>query len=348
MKQRRKSLVGCILACCLAISMFPRVHAATKTSAAGVVTTQSTGLNVREEPSSTSKRRTTLPKGSYITLLNKRGDWWYVEYAQGQYGYCAAQYITEEANSVVGFVNTQQTGLNVRKGPGTRYSVDAVLAKGTIFVILSETNGWQRILYNGTKTGYVKNDYVQVLTPTPTSPSTPTPTPTPDSAPTKNYQPIALSVPYASQLDDRWGWYPLGTQGGNIRTIGCLVTCISMMESYRTGTVITPNQQAAGLSFTPGGAMYWPGHYERSYCAGSAAYMVKIYEILQSGRPVVIGNKTAAGGQHWVVVTGYTGSGNTLSLDKFTINDPGGNGRTNLAQHVAAYPIYYCIAYYKA
>lgn len=327
MRQKRKILIGCILICCIAVMVAPRVHAATKTSAAGIVTTQSTGLNVRAEASSKSSRLTVLPKGSYVTLLNRTGEWWYVEYAKGKYGYCAAQYITEDTGSIAGSVNTAQTGLNVRSGPGTRYSVDAVLAKGTFFVILSEANGWSRILYNGVKTGYASSTYIKSYENT--------------------YGSIALRVPYYQQTDSRWSWYPLGTQGSTIRSAGCLVTSLAMIESYRTGTTITPDVQASGMNFTAGGAAYWPSHYERAYISERGACLEKIYQVLQSGRPVVVGSKNSAGGQHWVVVTGYTGSGSTLSASSFTILDPGTSSRTTLAAHFAAYPIIYCQAYYK-
>lgn len=40
---------------------------------------------------------------------------------------------------------TSKTGLNVRKGPGTKYSVVKVLAYNTTVTILEETNGWGKI-----------------------------------------------------------------------------------------------------------------------------------------------------------------------------------------------------------
>jgi hypothetical protein len=42
---------------------------------AGAVTTQWGSLNVREAPNSGARVLTALPKGSYITLLSRSGDW---------------------------------------------------------------------------------------------------------------------------------------------------------------------------------------------------------------------------------------------------------------------------------
>ena len=342
MKLRRKIIAGCALVCLMASISVPRFHAATQSSGAGIVTTQSTGLNVRQEASATSNRLAVLPKGSYVTILEKRGDWWYVEYGKGKYGYCAAQYITKDMNSLAGFVNTQQTGLNVRKGPGTQYGVEALLEKGTIFVLLTQENGWSRILYNGVKVGYVSSTYVAPVTPQVQQPTTPPVTPKPNT----QYGVVTLNVPSFKQIDSRWRNYRIGTQGGTIGTIGCTLTGISMMESYRTGTVITPDVQASKMSFTAGGALYWPSNYVKTSVSDRTTCMQQAYEMLQSGRPVLIGGKTYKGSNHWIVITGYTGSGGSLSAWNFTINDPGSD-KTNLGEYFNSCSWIHSLVYYK-
>ena len=72
----------------------------------------------------------------------------------------------------------------------------------------------------------------------------------------------------------------------------------------------------------------------------------KLYARLKQGKPAFIGAKTASGGQHWVVVTGYQG-GNTLSASQFLVNDPGSNTVTNLQQFLNKYPNFYKIMSYK-
>lgn len=342
MKLRRKIIAGCALVCLIVSVSVPRFRAATQSSGAGIVTTQSTGLNVREEASAESKRLAVLPKGSYVTILEKRGDWWYVEYGKGKYGYCAAQYITKDMNSFAGFVNTQQTGLNVRKGPGTQYGVEALLEKGTIFVLLTQENGWSRILYNGVKVGYVSSTYVAPVTPQVQQPTTPPVTPKPNT----QYGAVTLSVPSFKQIDSRWRNYRIGTQGGTIGTIGCTLTGISMMESYRTGTVITPDVQASKMSFTAGGALYWPSNYVKTSVSDRNSCMLQAYEMLKSGRPVLIGGKTYKGTNHWIVITGYTGGSGSLSPWNFTINDPGSD-KTNLGEYFNSCSWIHSLVYYK-
>ena len=91
-----------------------RAHAATMESKAGAVTTSGSRLNVRSSASTASGTVATLNKGSYITLISKSGNWWKVEYANGKYGYCHADFITIVEGSPVK-VTTQSSNLNVRR-----------------------------------------------------------------------------------------------------------------------------------------------------------------------------------------------------------------------------------------
>lgn len=297
----------------------PRVEAATLSSKAGAVTTSGTSLNVRSQPSSGSSVVASLRKGSHITLISKSGSWWKVEYAKGQYGYCHGDYITIIQGSPV-TVNTSSGALNVRSGPGTSYGKTGSLARGEAVLLLTTSNGWSRVLYHGTKTGYVSAQYLSGY-----------------------YGAVSLSVPNFKQNDSRWASAVIGTSGKTIKEIGCATTAIAMMESYRTGTTIYPDAMAKKLSYTATGNVYWPSHF--TAVTGSSGYLSGIYNRLKQGKPVLLGMRNAYGSQHWVVVTGFTG-GAELTADRFTIHDPGTWSRTNLQQFISAFPTFYKYFYY--
>lgn len=297
----------------------PRAEAATLSSKAGAVTTSGTSLNVRSQPSSGSSVVASLRKGSHITLISKSGSWWKVEYAKGQYGYCHGDYITIIQGSPV-TVNTSSGALNVRSGPGTSYGKTGSLARGEAVLLLTTSNGWSRVLYHGTKTGYVSAQYLSGY-----------------------YGAVSLSVPNFKQNDSRWASAVIGTSGKTIKEIGCATTAIAMMESYRTGTTIYPDAMARKLSYTATGNVYWPSHF--TAVTGSSGYLSGIYNRLKQGKPVLLGMRNAYGSQHWVVVTGFTG-GAELTADRFTIHDPGTWSRTNLQQFISAFPTFYKYFYY--
>ena len=299
-------------------------YGATLTSQAGVVSISSGVLNVRKSASTSGVVLKTLAKGSYITLISKSGDWYYVEYAYGKYGYCHSNYIKLDSSKTA-TVNTNSTSLNVRSGAGTNYAIKDLLPKGEIVIILSTANGWSKILYNGNKTGFVSSKYLST------------------NSTSTSYAKILLSVPSYKQTDSRWANVKIGTSGKTISQIGCATTAIAMIESYRTGTIIYPDAMSKKLSYSSSGNVYWPSNYKA--VTSSSEYLSKMYQKLKEGKPVLFGAKKSTGTQHWVVITGYNG-GDTLTPAGFTINDPGSSRRTNLQHLLNEYPTFYKYFYY--
>ena len=300
-----------------------KTNAATTTSQAGIVTLSSGRLNVRSSASTGGMVLTSLGNGSYITLISKTGNWYYVEYAEGKFGYCHKDYIKLDSGKTAK-VSTQSTSLNVRSGAGTEYYVKDSLNRGEVVIILSESSGWSKILYDGAKIGYVSSQYLAINS-------------------NQKYPKISLSVPSFMQTDSRWSNVIIGNSGKTIGKIGCATTAISMMESYRTGTTIYPDAMSKKLSYSSTGNVYWPSHY--IVTTNTDGYLQKIYTKLQEGKPVMFGAKKSNGSQHWVVITGYSG-GETLSASNFTINDPGTKYRTTLQHLLNEYPIIYKYFYY--
>lgn len=297
----------------LLIALSPGAQAAANIKA-GAVTTAGGSLNVRTQPSTASPTAASLKKGSYITLHSRSGDWWKVEYDKGRFGYCHANYITVVQGTAVS-VNIRSGSLNVRSGPGTQYGKAASLYAGENVLLLSTSGGWSRILYHGTKTGYVSSQYLSGY-----------------------FRPVSLSVPNFKQTDSRWADKMVGDSGKPFSQIGCATTAVAMMESARQGRTIYPDVMSRQLRYTPSGDLYWPSHYFAS--TDPSGYLGRIYQKLTQGKPVLLGMKNAYGSQHWVVVTGFTG-GDTLTAGRFTIHDPGTYSRTNLQQLRDGYPTFY-------
>lgn len=298
------------------------VRAANADSKAGVVSTAGGMLNIRSHASTGSAVVASLNKGSYLTLMEKAGAWWKVEYARGKYGYCHSDYITAVSGVPV-TVKIQSGSLNVRSGPGTAYAKTGSLSKGETVIAFSTVSGWSHILYHGTKTGYVSGQYLW--------------------GSTSDYPAVSLNVPSFKQTDSRWANVLIGQSGKTMARIGCATTGIAMVESYRTGKTIYPDAMSRQLRYTASGSVYWPSHF--TAVTGSAGYLRGIYNLLKQGKPVLLGAKNAYGSQHWVVVTGYTG-GSTLSASGFAILDPGSNSRMNLQQFLNAYPTFYKYFHY--
>ena len=315
MKVRISTVISALL---LMIFLAIPVSAADDQSTAGQVKLSSGTLNVRSSPSTSSSVLTRLGNGSHVTLMSKSGQWWRVEYADGSYGYCHADYIAALSSSVA-WVQVSSS-LNVRSGAGTSYSRVGSLYSGETVLVLSQSGSWSKILYDGTKTGWVSSPYLA----------------------TGNTGTVRLSVPRYLQDDSRWANVTLGSSGKTMAKIGCATTGIAMMESYRSGSTITPAAMAKKLKYTSSGSVYWPSDY--TAVTSSSGYLSKILTLLRSGKPGRVGATNSYGGQHWVVITGF--SGGSITAANFTIHDPGTASRTTLAQFLSAYPNFYKYFHY--
>ena len=328
MKRTCSLILALILSITLINSVTMNASASSTVYGVGKVTTQSTSLNVRKSASTSASVVTTLKRNSQITLISKNGNFWYIRYSSSGYGYCSADYVTVTSTEVK-TVKTTSGNLNVRSSASTSGTVLTKLSSGTKVPVISTSNGWSKILYNGNKTGYVSSSYL-------TSSST--------NNTTTNYKAISLSgVPNFKQTDSRWANVIIGNSGQTISKIGCATTAIAMLESKRTNTTIYPHDMMKKLSYTSGGAVYWPSNYTQ--ITSSSGYLTKIYSLLEQGKPVIVGAKKSNGGQHYVVVTGVKAT-NTLSTSAFYINDPGSNTRTTLDQFFSAYPYFYKMLHY--
>lgn len=317
----KKTILFIIVLFCTFLG-FSRISANAQSISCGIVNTGASNLNVRTSSSTTSTIKDKLSDSSYVTIYNEAGNFYYVEYKDDTYGYVSKDYV-KKISGLERYVNTGNSILNVRTGASTSYAVKDKLYNNERVLVLSSSGYWSKILYRGNKTGYVYNTYLISK---------------------NNYSSIKLSVPSYKQYDNRWANTYIGSSGKTMKQIGCLTTAMSMTESYRTNSTITPAVFARNNSYTSNGSLYWPYNYVQN--TSSTNYLANIYTQLKNGKPVILGCKNSTNDQHWVVVYGYNG-GNKLQSSSFLIHDPGSSTRTTLSQFISAYPKFYKYSYYK-
>jgi len=113
-------------------------------------------LNMRTGPGTNYSIIRVIPKGAAVTVLSMSGGWARVSYG-GSTGYTSAAYLTSSVTSNDIRITTEE--LNLRSGPGTTYSIIAVMPKGSKVTVLSVSGSWARVSYNG-KTGYAHTGYL--------------------------------------------------------------------------------------------------------------------------------------------------------------------------------------------
>lgn len=268
----------------------------------------------------------TMENGAYFQIMYpiSNGKWriGWTSYANAKKYLDGTSSSTPSTKSYTGYVNTNSSPLVLRQSASTSSKALANMPKGSSLTVLdnkAKTNGFYHVKYNGT-TGYASASYISFTKP--------------------KVKTISLNVPLYKQNDSRWKNTYIGTK--TIGAVGCTTTCVAMIYSYKYNTTCYPNTMRNKLNYS-NNSLYWSSlknvglSYSDAYnCYLNQSIMSTIYSKLKAGHPVMIGcNGTSSRGQHWVVVTGFTGSNtSTFNASDFRINDPGGANDTTLAGFV--------------
>ena len=116
-------------------------------------------LNVRSGPSTNNSVIGKLSNGDRVEVVSTSNGWSKIKY-NGQIGYVSSKYLSNtapEASTTIKYVNA--SSLNVRSGPSTNNSVIGKLSNGDKVEVISTSNGWSKIKYNG-QIGYVSSKYL--------------------------------------------------------------------------------------------------------------------------------------------------------------------------------------------
>lgn len=146
----------------------------------GTVNTSSDPLTVRSGPGSSYSSIGTIKKGTTFVITSKAkdssGKYWYKFNYGDTVGYVSSSYVTtsnassSSSTEAVTFqigTTTAESGVNVRSGAGTSYSILTVLDKGSVVTVTGSakaSNGkvWYSYKYSSSKTGYICSDYLTV------------------------------------------------------------------------------------------------------------------------------------------------------------------------------------------
>lgn len=122
----------------------------------GEVKTQSTNLNVRSKPSTSSTVVSSLKKGACVQIVGNSGSWWKVKYSRsGKTGYVSKKYIKVISHSY-GYVKTKSSNLNLRNSKG---KIITSIPKGTYLSIIPTCDfGAVKVVY-GQTVGWVSSQY---------------------------------------------------------------------------------------------------------------------------------------------------------------------------------------------
>ncbi len=134
------------------------------TTIATVVNPKSTQfLNLRREPSYSAQVLGIYYDGVPAKVLSNTGGWYRVS-VDGTLGYFRGEYLKIDAmvgsDDIATIVTPNNTGLNLRSGPGTQYSSIRQFKGGRYVMVLARGSGWWKVSVDGHQ-GYMSTDFLQ-------------------------------------------------------------------------------------------------------------------------------------------------------------------------------------------
>lgn len=137
-------------------------------------------LNLRSMPSTSAKVLNSLPRDTAVTILKVESGWAQVKTPANQTGWVASPYLTiKEANGKPDTAKpttpaqsvTLKSNANLRKGPGTNFSVIGSGQAGTTYALIKEQNGWMNIQLADGKEAWIAGWLVTKGNAAPTTPA---------------------------------------------------------------------------------------------------------------------------------------------------------------------------------
>ncbi len=124
----------------------------------GMVVNCNHSVNVRSGPGTNYPILGFAPRSASYTVMEKAGAWYKVEFG-GQVGYISSRYLAVPAPGAgQGMVVNCNHSVNVRSGPGRRYSILGFAPRDAAYTIIAKSGSWYKIEFNG-HTAYISADY---------------------------------------------------------------------------------------------------------------------------------------------------------------------------------------------
>ena len=172
MKNAKKFVVIIIIISIFASSIFVEASA-TGTLAYGAATVDTPKLNVRTGPGLTHSVVSVLNEGDIVVILNRTNSEWYHINYRGLIGYVSAallrDVLTAENFNATGVITGDY--VNMRSMPNTSSGILMTCPEKTKMAVIGINSGWYKVTHDG-YTGYIRSDYMAIVSETETLPAT--------------------------------------------------------------------------------------------------------------------------------------------------------------------------------
>lgn len=162
--KKTSKLITIVLAISILASMFALSAAAEGKMAYGAATVTGPSLNLRSGPGLSHPVISQLNEGDIVVILERTDDEWYHINYHGEIGYVNSQFLKDvliaENFNAQGCV-TGDT-VNLRTKPSKTSEALGTYPERTVMIVIGINDGWYKVKHDG-KTGYIRSDYMDII-----------------------------------------------------------------------------------------------------------------------------------------------------------------------------------------
>jgi len=140
----------------LGVLFFVLITASSTLALAKMVSVVGDNVNLRSGPGTKYSVKWKYGGGFPLKVLQEQGSWMKVEDFEGDTGWLYKKLTSRAGHMIVKVHKNQDTKVNIRSGPGTRYKIVGKAYYGVVFKTIKQQNGWAHIKHDSGLEGWVK------------------------------------------------------------------------------------------------------------------------------------------------------------------------------------------------
>ena len=113
-------------------------------------------VNLRSGPGTKYSVKWKYGSGFPLKVLEERGGWLKVEDFEGDSGWLYEKLTSQNGHMIVKVHKNQNTKINIRSGPGTKYKIVGKAYYGVVFKTIKQQNGWAQVKHDSGLEGWIK------------------------------------------------------------------------------------------------------------------------------------------------------------------------------------------------
>jgi len=163
MRKIKKPIIILVLISIIA-SMLTISASADGSLAYGAATVDTQDLRLRTGPGTTYSIITHLSEGDIVVILERTNSEWYMVNFHGSVGFVSAPLLRDVLTAENFNAQGKITGdrVNIRIKPKTSSDILGTYEKNTTMTVIGINNGWYKVKHDG-NTGYVRSDYMDIV-----------------------------------------------------------------------------------------------------------------------------------------------------------------------------------------